>query len=155
MAEYGYTVLYGQLTEGGYQVIVPALPGIVTYGRTLPEAREMASDAIDRRIEGIEGGIEGDRPNCPLRGPQAQGGSSGLAEGGLLCSRQSGSHVQLKHPTKTGRVTVPNHQGFDLPGSKGSKGDRRGQTELSPSRAPCHIRGLLKDNEEVPVDSVA
>ena len=23
--------------------------------------------------------------------------------------------MQLKHPSKPGRVTVPNHQGFDLP----------------------------------------
>jgi len=45
-AEYGYTVIYERLLEGGYQVIVPALPGIVTYGRTLEEAREMAEDAI-------------------------------------------------------------------------------------------------------------
>jgi predicted RNase H-like HicB family nuclease len=46
MAEYGYNVIYEQLAEGGYQVIVPALSGIVTYGRTLDEAREMARDAI-------------------------------------------------------------------------------------------------------------
>lgn len=45
-AERGYTVIYERLLEGGYQVIVPALPGIVTYGRTIEEAREMAEDAI-------------------------------------------------------------------------------------------------------------
>jgi predicted RNase H-like HicB family nuclease len=45
-AERGYTVIYERLLEGGYQVIVPALPGIVTYGRTIDEAREMAEDAI-------------------------------------------------------------------------------------------------------------
>ena len=43
---HGYTVIYEGLLEGGYQVIVPALPGIVTYGRTIAEAREMAEDAI-------------------------------------------------------------------------------------------------------------
>jgi len=53
MAEYGYTVLYEQLTEGGYQVIVPALPGVVTYGRTLQEAREMAGDAIACHVRGL------------------------------------------------------------------------------------------------------
>jgi antitoxin HicB len=53
MADYGFTVIYEQLAEGGYQVIVPALPGIVTYGRTLPEAREMASDAIACHIRGL------------------------------------------------------------------------------------------------------
>ena len=46
MTEYGYTVIYEALIEGGYQVIVPALPGIVTYGRTLDESREMARDSI-------------------------------------------------------------------------------------------------------------
>ena len=46
MTEHGYTVIYEALAEGGLQVIVPALPGIVTYGRDLEEAREMARDAI-------------------------------------------------------------------------------------------------------------
>ena len=53
MAEYGFTVLYEQLDEGGYQVIVPALPGILTYCRTLPEAREMARDAIVCHVRGL------------------------------------------------------------------------------------------------------
>jgi antitoxin HicB len=37
----------------GYQVTVPLLPGLVTYGRTLAEAREMARDAIRCHIEGL------------------------------------------------------------------------------------------------------
>jgi len=53
LAEYGFTVLFEQLEEGGYPVIVSALPGIVTCGRTLPEAREMASDAIACHIRGL------------------------------------------------------------------------------------------------------
>lgn len=53
MAEYGYRVIYEPLTEGGFQVIVPALPGIVTYGRTLDEAREMAQDAITGHLQGL------------------------------------------------------------------------------------------------------
>src|SRR5208337_1448836 len=52
-AEYGYIVIYERLLEGGYQVIVPALPGIVTYGRTLEEAREMAEDAIRCHIRAL------------------------------------------------------------------------------------------------------
>ena len=52
-AEYGYTVIYERLLEGGYQVIVPALLGIVTYGRTLEEAREMAEDAIRCHIRAL------------------------------------------------------------------------------------------------------
>jgi antitoxin HicB len=53
MPEHGYRVIYEQLAEGGYQVIVPALPGIVTYGRTLQEAREMARDAIVCHLRGL------------------------------------------------------------------------------------------------------
>ena len=53
MTERGYRVIYEPLTEGGFQVIVPALPGIVTYGRTLEEAREMAQDAIFCHIQGL------------------------------------------------------------------------------------------------------
>ena len=51
--EYGYTVIYERLFEGGYQVIVPALPGIVTYGRTIEESREMARDAIICHLRGL------------------------------------------------------------------------------------------------------
>jgi predicted RNase H-like HicB family nuclease len=37
----------------GYQVTVPLLPGLITYGRTLAEAREMARDAIVCHLEGL------------------------------------------------------------------------------------------------------
>ena len=53
MAEHGYRVIYEPLTEGGFQVIVPALPGIVTYGRMIEEAREMAHDAIACHLQGL------------------------------------------------------------------------------------------------------
>jgi len=53
MAQYDYKVIYERLAEGGYQVIVPALPGVTTYGRTLEEAREMAEDAIACHLRGL------------------------------------------------------------------------------------------------------
>ncbi|MGI8742196.1 MAG: type II toxin-antitoxin system HicB family antitoxin [Bryobacteraceae bacterium] len=53
MAEYGYRVIYEAIAAGGYQVIVPALPGVVTYGRTLEEAREMATGAIACHLKGL------------------------------------------------------------------------------------------------------
>ena len=53
MSEYGYRVIYEPLAEGGFQVIVPALPGIVTYGRTIEEAREMAQDANAGHLQGL------------------------------------------------------------------------------------------------------
>ena len=53
MAEYGYRVIFERIPEGGYQVIVPVFPEIITYGRTIDEAREMARDAILCHIEGL------------------------------------------------------------------------------------------------------
>lgn len=53
MSERHYTVLFEPVPEGGYHVIVPALPEIVTYGETLEEAREMASDAIKCVLESM------------------------------------------------------------------------------------------------------
>ena len=44
--EYGYTVVYQRMPEGGYSVVVPAIPEICTYGESLPEARRMAKDAL-------------------------------------------------------------------------------------------------------------
>ena len=46
VAEYGYTTVFEPLPEGGFSVLVPAIPEICTYGETLNEAREMARDAI-------------------------------------------------------------------------------------------------------------
>jgi antitoxin HicB len=40
--------------EGGFTAIVPALPGCVTYGRTLSEAKKMAKDAICGYIESLK-----------------------------------------------------------------------------------------------------
>jgi predicted RNase H-like HicB family nuclease len=40
--------------EGGFTAIVPILPGCVTYGRTLAEAKEMAKDAISGSIESLK-----------------------------------------------------------------------------------------------------
>ena len=37
--------------EGGYTVTVPSLPGCVTWGKDVPEAKAMAREAIDLYIE--------------------------------------------------------------------------------------------------------
>ena len=49
--EYGYTTLFEPMPEGGFNVLVPAIPEICTYGDTLDEAREMARDAIRCYLE--------------------------------------------------------------------------------------------------------
>jgi antitoxin HicB len=40
--------------EGGFTATVPALPGCVTYGRTLSEAKAMAKDAIAGYIASLQ-----------------------------------------------------------------------------------------------------
>jgi len=46
-----YTFVFNPEPEGGFTVTCPALPGLVTYGETLEEARSMARDAMDGLIE--------------------------------------------------------------------------------------------------------
>lgn len=50
---YDFTVLYEPAEEGGYVVTCPALPGPVTEGDTLAEARDMAADAIRGYLESL------------------------------------------------------------------------------------------------------
>lgn len=51
--EYSYTVLFEPAEEGGFTATCPALPGLVTEGDTLEEARAMAADAIRGYIESL------------------------------------------------------------------------------------------------------
>jgi antitoxin HicB len=51
---YRYNIMLRPEPEGGFTAIVPALPGCVTYGRTLAEARAMAKDAISGYIESLK-----------------------------------------------------------------------------------------------------
>lgn len=53
MAEYRYSVIFEPLVEGGYQVVFPAIPEIVTFGESLEEARRMAADALRCHLEGL------------------------------------------------------------------------------------------------------
>ena len=51
--EYSYTVFFEPSSEGGYIVSVPALPGLITEGDTIEEARAMARDAIQAYLESL------------------------------------------------------------------------------------------------------
>ena len=53
MAQYHYTAVFEPAVEGGYIVSVPALPGLVTEGDTIEEARAMVKDAIRGYIESL------------------------------------------------------------------------------------------------------
>lgn len=48
-----YTVIYTSEPEGGFTVTAPALPGLVTYGKDLSEAKQMAIDAIKLYLESL------------------------------------------------------------------------------------------------------
>ena len=49
-----YTVILRSEPEGGYTVLVPSLPGCVTYGETIDEALRMAEEAISGCILGLQ-----------------------------------------------------------------------------------------------------
>lgn len=49
-----YTVIYTSESEGGFTVTVPSLPGCVTYGKDLTEAKKMAKDAIRLYLESLQ-----------------------------------------------------------------------------------------------------
>jgi len=48
-----YRILLQKEPEGGYTVTVPLLPGCVTYGKTIEEAKEMAKEAIELYLESL------------------------------------------------------------------------------------------------------
>lgn len=50
---YNFTVLFTPAEEGGFVVTCPALPGVVTEGDSIEEARAMAADAIQGYIESL------------------------------------------------------------------------------------------------------
>ena len=52
-AHYHINVVLRPEPEGGFTALVAAVPGCVTYGRTLVEAREMAKDAVSGYIESL------------------------------------------------------------------------------------------------------
>ena len=51
--ELDYTVFFEPAEEGGYIATCPALPGLVSEGDTLEEAREMVKDAIRAYLESL------------------------------------------------------------------------------------------------------
>lgn len=49
-----YNIIFRPEPEGGFSVIVPSLPGCITYGRNIREAKEMAIDAIKAYIMSLK-----------------------------------------------------------------------------------------------------
>lgn len=63
-----YTAFFEANEHGGYTVTVPALPGLVTEGKDLEHARDMAKDAIRCYVEGLRKAKEA----VPVEGETAQ-----------------------------------------------------------------------------------
>ena len=58
-----YTVVFVRERDGGCCVHIPALPGCHTQGNDLPEALEMAKDAILCHLEALEADGEAAPPD--------------------------------------------------------------------------------------------
>lgn len=54
MKALSYRILLRKEPEGGYTVVVPSLPGCVTYGDTIEKAIEMAREAIELYMESLK-----------------------------------------------------------------------------------------------------
>ena len=54
MKAVSYRVILRKETEGSYTVIVHSLPGCVTYGDTIEEAKKMAKEAIELYLESLK-----------------------------------------------------------------------------------------------------
>lgn len=67
---YTFTMLFEPAEEGGYVVTCPALPGLVTEGDTMEEARQMAEDALRGYLESLcEDGIAIPSNRTPITEP--------------------------------------------------------------------------------------
>ena len=53
-----YNLIFQPEPEGGFTVTVPTLPGCVTYGKDLHEAKVMALDAIESYIASLRADSE-------------------------------------------------------------------------------------------------
>lgn len=48
-----YTAVFQKEPEGGYTVFIPILPGCVSYGNNLEEAKKMIGEAIVLYVESL------------------------------------------------------------------------------------------------------
>lgn len=57
-----YTAIFQKEPDGGYTVVIPALKGCVTWGKTIEEAVQMAKEAIESYL----GSLAKDRQEAPI-----------------------------------------------------------------------------------------
>lgn len=53
-----FTAFFDKNKNGSYTVSVPSLPGLITEGKDIEDARLMAEDAIKCYLEGLKKGSE-------------------------------------------------------------------------------------------------
>lgn len=53
MKTFHYNIIFHPEPEGGFTATVPALPGCITYGKSLFEAKQMAADAIQGYVASL------------------------------------------------------------------------------------------------------
>jgi len=49
-----YTAVFQKEPEGGYTVFIPLLPGCVSYGKDLSEAKKMVEEAMKLYLESLK-----------------------------------------------------------------------------------------------------
>jgi len=49
-----YNLIFRPEPEGGFTVMVPSLPGCISYGNDLQEAKTMAADAISGYLKSLK-----------------------------------------------------------------------------------------------------
>jgi len=54
MKKVTYNLIFNAEPEGGFTVIVPSLPGCVTYGKNLTEAKKMVKEAINAYLASLK-----------------------------------------------------------------------------------------------------
>jgi len=54
LQSHNYNIVLRPEPEGGFTVTIPTLPGCVTYGRDLEEAKAMARDAVSAYVASLK-----------------------------------------------------------------------------------------------------
>ena len=54
MKNFTYNIIFRPEPEGGFTAVVPSLPGCVSYGKSLTEAKKMIMDAIRGYVASLE-----------------------------------------------------------------------------------------------------
>src|SRR6202043_3569974 len=101
-ASYSYSVILEPQEGGGFTVLVPALPEVVTEGETEQEALANVEEAIRPRISagtGVDASVR-----CPSRNSSRNGGC--LSMGGGRLPVVNGKRVVQAHSSSIGLSRV-------------------------------------------------